>query len=181
VSDLKRFLDLLYRDCTGGVVECRVLPSGRRAWATPGNWAPLGPFLTEQVAARQDAYVGVCTRRDSSSGTAANLSEAPAVWIDFDKSRAELDARLERFPFKPSIVVGSGNGFHLYWLLREPHPLRESADLARFASILRRLCGALDGDDRACDPARILRLPGTLNFKYDAPRFVTLPSLDGVP
>ena len=67
-----------------------------------------------------------------------------------------------------------GLGLHCYWQLREPCDLRESGAVARAASVLRRLCLHLGGDDRACDPARILRLPDTLNFKYDAPRPVRL-------
>ena len=154
VAPLRRFLDALYRDCTGGVVECRALPSGQRTWTTPGTWAPLAPFLTAQAAAKQQLYVGVATRRDTSSGTAGNLHELPAVWVDFDMPPADVAPRLAAFPFPCSLTVHSGYGAHSYWRLREPWDVREPAALARAASVLRRLSQHLGGDERATDPSR---------------------------
>ena len=172
----RAFLDQLFRDCDVGVVEVRALPSTRRMWIPPGQWNDLGAFLTAAVNGRENVYVGVATRRDASSGTAANLLYLPAVWVDFDLALGEVTRRLARFPFPPSIVVHSGLGVHAYWLLRELFPVQDAADLARAGSILRRLAGHLGGDDRACDPARVLRVPGTFNYKYDDPRTVTLAS-----
>jgi AAA domain/Primase C terminal 1 (PriCT-1)/RepB DNA-primase from phage plasmid len=173
VHPLRQFLDTLFSDCTG-VVEVRALPAKARAWARPGQWAPLAPFLSAQIAARQNLFAGIATRVDSSKGTAGNLLEVPAVWIDFDRPRAALDAHLQAFPFRPSLIVGSGAGTHVHWKLREPHAVREPEALARVASVLRRLATHFDADRAATDVPRVLRLPQTFNFKYDTPRPVTL-------
>lgn len=47
-------------------------------------------------------------------------------------------------------------------------------DEPRIRSVLRRLARCVGGDLYAAEPARILRIPGTLNFKYDPPRPVTI-------
>ncbi len=170
----RRFLDRLFGDCDGGVVELRALPSTRRAWAGLWAWSELGPFVTAEVNARQELYIGVATRRDTTNGTTANLHELPAVFCDFDRLPDEVTARLAPFPFPPSLVVHSGLGVHTYWQLREPLLVHEPAAIMRSASLLRRLSTYLGADEKSSDPARVLRLPGTFNYKYDAPRPVVL-------
>ena len=170
----RTFLSTLFADVDGGVVECRSLPSKRRAWTTPGAWSALGDFVDGEVRAGQSIYIGVATRIDQSAGTISNLCELPALFVDLDCSPADVTTRVQGFPFKPSLQVSSGLGAHLYWKLKEPLDLRDPDNRLRASSVLRRLCGSLHGDDRACDLARVLRLPGTLSFKYDAPRAVTL-------
>ena len=170
----RRFLNVLFETVTIGLIEVRALPSKRRTWATPGAWDTLGAFLTREVNQREICYVGVCTRQDTTSGTTANLAQLPAVWIDFDIPPGDVRTRLARFPIPPTLIVESGLGAHVYWRLREPLDVQDPTGLSQAASVLRRLAGAFGGDDRACDPARVLRLPGTKNWKYDAPRDVTL-------
>jgi hypothetical protein len=169
----RRFLTRLFAACSG-VVELRALPSTARVWAPVNDWSRLGPFITTQVAAEQDLYVGIATRRDSSSGRADNLAELPAVWVDLDAPLAALTERFRDFPFPWSLLVRSGLYHHGYLILRESLDLTVPANLSRAASVLRRLSGYCGGDDRCADPARVLRLPGTYSFKYDEARPVTL-------
>ena len=76
-----------------------------------------------------------------------------------------------------SAVVHSGRGLHGYWLLRESIPLRAEDQRRRFAARLRALSTKLGGDPAVADVARVLRLPGSLNYKYDPPRPVRLLAL----
>src|SRR5262245_22525694 len=88
-----RFLDMLFHD-TRGVVEVRALPSRARCWIAPGTWTELGHFVTEQVRARNNIFLGVATRLDHSNGCAANLAELSTLWIDLDtppSTAAQLD------------------------------------------------------------------------------------------
>ena len=72
----------------------------------------------------------------------------------------------EKLP-PPSIVVDSGHGRHLYWLVREPVEVTpENRPL--FKAVNRGLALAVGGDPACCDLARILRLPGFLNWKLPA-------------
>jgi len=78
---------------------------------------------------------------------------------------------LKKFPFKPSIIILSGAGAHLYLLLNEP---AEKSDIEAVEDVNRRIAHALGGDQNATEAARVLRVPGTLNHKYSPPRQVKL-------
>src|SRR5262249_21331143 len=60
----------------------------------------------------------------------------------------------------PSITVSSGHGYHLYWLLREPVPASIETD-----GYLKGIAKALGADRAAAELARVLRIPGTFNYK----------------
>ena len=62
------------------------------------------------------------------------------------------------------VVIGG----HPYWLLTDAIGLW--VDTASTRALLRRLAHAVGGDICAAEPARILRLPGSQNHKYDPPR-----------
>ena len=99
-----------------------------------------------------------------------------SLWIVILRPRAkrDYDGKLTDFPLEPSIIVRSGGGLHCYWLFREPIELQNESE--RIKSTLRRLARAVDGDLQAAEPARILRLPGTLNHKY-TPFLAPSPSI----
>ena len=93
------------------------------------------------------------------------------MWTDIDfKDQPERVAgeALNRFPLEPSAVVESGGGLHLYWFLK--NPLDPQVEGKRVEVVLRRLAERLGGDRNACDVSRVLRLPGTQNFKYTPSR-----------
>jgi hypothetical protein len=124
-------------------------------------------------------YVAVATRKDATSGKLENCRDLAALFVDLDfKVTAEPEARdrLARFPLHPSAIVQSGGGLHTYWFFREPMTL--PAEAARARALLRRLAHALGGDLAAAEPARVLRLPGTVNRKYTPARPVTVEMLD---
>lgn len=78
----------------------------------------------------------------------------------------------------PSVIVDSGGGYHAYWLLSEPFKL-DTDEKRSFAVRLQRAWVHHTGGDRnAVDLARVLRLPGSLNHKYDPPRPVTFVQCD---
>ena len=93
------------------------------------------------------------------------------MWTDIDfKDQPERVAgeALNRFPLEPSAVVESGGGLHLHWFLK--NPLDPQVEGKRVEVVLRRLAERLGGDRNACDVSRVLRLPGTQNFKYTPSR-----------
>lgn len=79
----------------------------------------------------------------------------------------------------PSVIVDSGGGLHGYWLLREPWVL-DSDDARLAAEIVQRawVQQVVGADESVHDLVRILRVPGTRNFKYDPPRPVQFISCD---
>lgn len=117
-------------------------------------------------------YVGIATRRTGGTGDReggkTNLEAIRAVWVDIDfgspGDEAIVRASLDAFPHPPSMVVQSGGGLHLYWLLDEPFGLTTKAAVERFENVLKGLADVLGGDFAATDASRILRIPGTTNY-----------------
>jgi len=173
------FLDRLFETVSGGMVELRGLPSRRRAWTAPGDWTPFGRPISTWVSDEDNVYVGVATRQDASNGTTENLRQLPALFVDFDVPVSEVSRRLTDYPLPVSLLIDSGAGVHAYWCFREPLDVSTTAGVHQAAALLRRLSAHLGGDDRATDPARILRVPGTFNFKYDAPRPLSILHCNG--
>ena len=129
----------------------------------------------------RDIYVGVATRANGKGGQLKDCLGLHAVFIDMDfkdfSSEADARAKLEHFPLPPSCVVATGGGLHTYWFLTEPLHLEDGG--ARYAKqLLRALAEVLGADRASAEPARILRLPDTFNYKYEPPRPVVVETLD---
>lgn len=75
---------------------------------------------------------------------------------------------------RPTIIVNTGGGFHLYWVLMTAMTIQEWLPMAYALAEATKRHGLKC--DTACtiDAARVLRVPGTLNYKYDPPREVTI-------
>jgi hypothetical protein len=130
-------------------------------------------------APNRNVYVGVAAR-DGKGRSVEHCLALYALFVDIDfKHVAELDARaaLAAFPLQPSAVVQSGGGLHSYWFLTEPFVLQGTGATSA-KQLLRALARAVGADLDSAEPARILRLPGTLNRKYDPPRAVVLESIE---
>jgi hypothetical protein len=101
-------------------------------------------------------------------------------------------AFLDRFKVPPSVVIDSGHGVHAYWLMREL--MAPMQHVQRFQQYLRTLFQANGWAlDYTHDPSRVLRVPGTTNWKgtpvpvtilqwhperrYDLQDFAWLPAL----
>lgn len=158
-AGLAVFCSVLYgREPAGGFVEVRT----RRARGGMGQrWFGLHDLdgLARHIGAlgpRTDVYVGVAPRVRR-EGTKHAVERLHVLWADCD----DLDAlaALDAFDPPPTLVVGSGGGYHTYWALAEP----ASSHLAEVGC--KRLAAALDSDPRVCDAARVMRPPGTFNHK----------------
>lgn len=97
------------------------------------------------------------------------------LYAEFDVktygSKQAIRDHLEQQPISmPSVLVDSGGGFHAYWLLAETFAFTNE-DQREAGRIIQQLWVAtVGGDPAAHDLTRILRVPGTLNYKYDPPR-----------
>jgi hypothetical protein len=97
---------------------------------------------------------------------------------DFGGSLDETLAHVRALAVQPSVIVASGGGYHCYWLLVEPFILDADAARERAVDAQHRWVAFVGGDDDAKDIARVLRVPGTLNYKYNPPRPVTFVEQD---
>jgi len=154
------FINKLFEFCDGQV-EIRPVPNANdRAFFNIGDLTGIDAFC--EKFSDSNLFFGVASR-DGVNGTKNNIINIPAVWTDLnfkDTPRTEARENLKQFPFKPSVVVLSGGGVHLYWLFKEP---AEQAEMSQVEDVNRRIASALGGDLNACDAARVLRIPGTMN------------------
>lgn len=183
------FLQALFGGMTG-TLELRpvpAVPSLRDFLGIEGgNYeeARVASYVARSAAQRINAFFGVATRRvGATSGRAENCCELPALFIDADFKLSQESRVLEalvEFPLEPSIVVSTGGGMHAYWLLHEPLDLSDAGKLADSTNLMRRLAAAFSAiaDESVSEPARVLRLPGTRNFKYPHTPLVTLDVCD---
>lgn len=119
-----------------------------------------------------------------------NVQALKALWLDIDYKGEYPDLpaavgalqeflRTSHMP-PPSIVVGSGNGVHVYWPFDTPVPLDRWQRLAEAFKAAAKDLGFKA--DLACtaDACRVLRPPGTWNFKDPAtPKAVKILNSSG--
>lgn len=74
-------------------------------------------------------------------------------------------AHIEQLQPPPSVIVDSGGGYHTYWLFAEPFILTTEEDRERAKRLQADWVKRVGSDDDAKDLARVLRVPGTQNFK----------------
>lgn len=118
-----------------------------------------------------DLYFGVAPRV---RGSFDSPSRVTAIWVDIDYKDFGDDPKkaqnaLAEFPLLPNFVISSGNGLHAYWLLMDSVPPRRAQD-----DLMKPLCDLI-GADATHNPDRVLRIPGTKNWKDpDNPKDVTV-------
>lgn len=120
-----------------------------------------------RIGRHTDVYVG-CAPRTRYRGTREDLTATALIWADCDDRHALESARA--FTPAPTMIVASGSPYHAhaYWSLTDP--LRPDA----LEHSNRRLARILGADIKCADATRILRPPGTHNYKHDPPNPVDL-------
>ena len=108
---------------------------------------------------KRNVWVGVGPRERVGSTNPVSLR---ALWVDLDAS-ITTDERMEHALKEsalpaPTMVVWSGNGYHLYWRLSKAEAPADVQPYARGVHM------ALPSD-ATHDVTRVMRVPGTWNFK----------------
>ena len=141
--------------------------------------------VTRWVAQKNCVYFAMSTFGKENNRTAANAQFVKAMFIDMDGYATKKDAAhaLNAFLEKTGLgtlgtpwIVNSGGGLHCYWPLKEAIPVETWKPVAEN---FKRLCKqeAMEIDMTVtADAARVLRVPGTFNFKkkYVTPRPVRI-------
>lgn len=132
-----------------------------------------------------DAYYALATFTDGKSRKAVNVKQLKSLFLDLDcgdgkdyPTQQEAIVDIKRFckvtGMPRPTLVNSGGGVHVYWPLNEPITREEWTPLAEK---LKHMCDEHDllaDASVTADPARILRVPGTLNYKNGEARPVEL-------
>lgn len=149
--------------------EIRTIQDGRihqRYIPAVDPWQAEDIALVEGAEGR-DVYYGVLPRLRQEGTNDAVPDMVRVLWADVDAKKvsdvmavgkAQALVTINSFPVPPQLLVDSGGGYHCYWLLREPAPYAVAQPVMRWIATV------LNGDF-VQDKARILRLPGTTNWK----------------
>lgn len=146
--------------------------------------------LTEEVDVfiknnmSNNLYYGLATRKTDLNGKKENCGFLPYLYIDIDcgneghkksnvfHSTDEALQFISKFSIKPTRIIHSGNGLHLYWKLTQPVELNEK-NILKVETIMKRLANLYFADSTS-DVSRIFRLPFSFNQKGDTPKEVKI-------
>jgi hypothetical protein len=171
-AQIDPWLDL-WLENTSHNIELRFLPSKKQVFSRDHD--ELRTAILQ--ANGQNIYFGVYGR-DGTRGGKGSVKECNCLFVDIDfkdlpNGQTEADNILSGFPHRPTMVINSGGGYHAYWMLSEP--VKASAEIENY---LYGLALELKGDTQSAEIARVLRVPGTKNKKYEPHRQVSTISFD---
>jgi hypothetical protein len=181
MPDTAQFLKRLHR---GGEWAYLWTSEGRRS-----AWYPVGHPLPTLGRGARNIYFGLHptmaippanTRGEAAKPEAvrsqkAYIAAVNCLFSEFDarppeRGKSVLRAHIAQLDPQPSVIVDSGGGYHCYWLLEEPFRIKSGSDRRRIDALQKGWVSYTGGDGDAKDLTRMLRLPGTRNFKYTPPR-----------
>jgi hypothetical protein len=173
--EAKRFIEALYSRYFAdhdGYVELRMRAANiLEKWLRKGliedqDWDEITKWNeTHQI------YLGVNPRPLSKEKKKNDIQDIVCLWADVDGKDFEDGGKeaalrsVEAFPLKPTIIVDSGHGYHLYWVLEKPLLGMKDERLFLFKQVLAGVVKALGADQSKIDHVACLRLPGTMNRK----------------
>jgi hypothetical protein len=170
------------RDTTGLYeVRCRDPRAGHiaaREWFPLDQRAACLRFIAAK-SAQLDVWIGGALRIERGAGGKANIRHTWALWIDCDEDKsAGCVERLMAFTPAPTMIIRSGSNAncHGWWALTEP----VTEWWAERAMERLRYHLAPTGD-KCSNLDRIMRPPGTLNWKGGDPTPVEAESFGGSP
>jgi hypothetical protein len=131
-------------------------------------------FLRRHHQAGVGLYFCVGTLRDGDRGR----SKDNVGWIaglhadldfkDHDCASEEIRRRLGQTLLPASIIIETGGGLHVYYLSREAE-VTTPKTIARIEAALRKLADHLGADPQCAEISRLMRIPGTVNYKRETP------------
>jgi hypothetical protein len=141
-------------------------------------------LVAEWISEKYNLYFGCAKFETGDNRLSSNAAYFKALWIDLDcgedkaekgegyADQAEGLQALQKFcrtiGLPKPILVNSGRGIHAYWAFTEPIDKESWLPLNdRLAELCR--IHDLKADPKCFEAARVLRIPGTFNFKDNPP------------
>lgn len=181
MDEVKDFLNLLFAEHlqnSGDVIEIRGITPERklkcREFSRDIEYIIKHLNEWNNTDPKAHIFFGVAPRNNNRQGKKESIDFITSLWVDIDigdtghkktspfLSKQEAEQFISKITPEPSVIVFSGYGFHLYWLLQEPVKVEKVNDIE---NILNGLIEHTQGDSGTGDITRILRIPGTLNYK----------------
>lgn len=192
VKAAQEFLETLYVG-TDGVITIWNKQTKETHWFNSKDSDAAAKQACNMAQSGLDAYYGVGVQGKRSAtgrGREEDITVLPGFFADIDidgdghKSGKKYPPDIETvykiladYPLKPTIVVLSGCGVHAYWLFQEALVLKDADDRAAAKGQLQGVQAKLINEakkfgydmDNTADLSRLLRVPGTFNFKTGDP------------
>lgn len=191
-NNAERFLRALYENSGDGALSISYRKSRGAPitkWFTKDQLGEMAAYALK-YGKKYNTYVNINPRTKALDanlrGEAEDISEVIGCYVDLDikgpahakkllpESEREVLDYIANLPYSPSFIVQSGNGIQAYWIFRVPFRIRDGTDLAYIKGILsgfeiyaKKLAYETHGwdFDTVADLPRMLRMPGTTNFK----------------
>lgn len=139
-----------------------------------------------------DTYYALGTFQDAGSRERTNVRQMRAFYLDLDcgpekefpdqpTALTALRAFCKATKLPRPLMVNSGNGVHVYWTLAEPISMAEWAPAAERLKNLCKEQGFKADANVTADAARVLRVPGTHNYKRGGRKPVAVFGIDPPP
>ena len=183
-SDFNGFKDFYRAVCkhqlfTGAFIEV-VRDFKTSKYFTDEQTDEIADYVKLQSEAGHQVFFGPALRKDdlgSKRSNDENIMYMLSLWVDIDSPDKSLpaDERLEQaqillgefivalteYNIEPSFIVESGHGYHVYFIVHQAmeHP-NENWENAQIA-----LINMAKADMQAKDPTRLMRAPGSINYK----------------
>ena len=163
-------------------------------WTTPdkkSHWFPVNQ-PTQCPNGNRNVYFGVHPVKEIPTTNHQGEAQKPqfirsqnnyikcinCLFCEFDfkdwQTPERIKDHLKQFPF-PSIVTFSGGGYHCYWLLQDSFFIHSDEQRTYIREVQANWVAFTDSDPQSKDIARVLRVPGTRNYKPSyAPHFPTV-------
>lgn len=134
----------------------------------------------------EDIYFGVhpskIRKLPNQRPTETDILAINCLYADFDIKTFETAKftlkHIKSLVLQPSVIISSGGGYHCYWLLSEPFILDSISKKKIAKTLQKKWVNFIQGDLAVHDLARILRIPETLNYKYNPPKPVKIIKQD---
>ena len=188
-NSVKEFLNILYGENQGEGYLVLWTKQDKRSYFFPQGNIDDASKKAIQLSQDMDVYYGIGLQSektvDGGRGGADTVVSIPGLWLDIDikganhvsedlpPDRASIKRMLDMSCLKPTVVVKTGGGYHIYWLFKEPMITDNEIDREKakdLSSTFQRVFQNLASQngwriDNTSDVSRLLRLPGTYNHK----------------
>ncbi len=134
----------------------------QRLCVTAGALVETVPNLWKLNQDGYNIYVGIVPRKTQKGSKEADCCDPAVIFVDKDNAKylEPLILKVEQEGLSsPTLTVGSGNGYHLYWRLDH------SIERLEWAKYMLGAIAACESDPSVKDLPRIMRLPGFYNCK----------------
>jgi hypothetical protein len=137
----------------------------------------INEHVGETITRGESAFFGLATRREPGNGKAENLLTLPALIVDFDHRDDRNQVHCSRQALQngptPSMIVGSGGGWHGYWLLDPPLDVSTPENVETAKVVIGRLAALFSPYScrGSLKVTQYMRIPGSVNPRYRPPRF----------